>query len=263
MRSRSAFRRIAGQVGRCGVSAWFQPCSSMNKILRLHIAGEGISTWFRDLARDFHRRSSYSRSIAMNQQAIARVQQNIVSFISLESLAEIDAEDSGCAVEFDSEQLRRVHGRIWSKAASQIDGIAKPGLTGRRIGSGRAHFPADPDGRSGLEIEPAEDSYSVEGRKLRSGLWSLDCRGKIEADHARTEVRRFQTYDLRVMCRWLGQQVFVGCDQVGEFHALAIGVAAGTKYVPLQVDGLFVVGRDGKDMDFIAISNLKRGQLRI
>src|SRR6266700_235735 len=62
------------------------------------------------------------------------------------------------------------------------------------------------------------------------------------------------------MARRLREEFVVSSNQVLELHAIVIRVLAGMKNVAIQVDCLFAVRQDGRDMDFVAVLNVEVGE---
>src|ERR1700678_2955317 len=76
------------------------------------------------------------------------------------------------------------------------------------------------------------------------------------------EVRRIQTNDFGVATGRFRKQVFVRRNDVRDAHVVVVRVPAWAKNVAVEIDGVLVVGRDGKHTDAIAILHLKGFELR-
>ena len=75
------------------------------------------------------------------------------------------------------------------------------------------------------------------------------------------KVRGIEPDNLGVVRRRFRQQVFVGSDQIGKLHSCLVGIAARAQDVPLNIDGVFVVGSDGEDVHLVAVANGEGVQL--
>ncbi len=133
--------------------------------------------------------------------------------------------------------------------------------TGRTVTAGRPDFSSDPNRRRRFEIVPTKNTHGIEWLKLGS------CRGirhrgrKIEAFNTGVMVGRIQANNLGVARSRFRKEVVVGGKQVAQFHIFPIGITPWTQHVPLQIDGVFVVGRNWENMHFIPVADLKRTEL--
>src|SRR5579859_679659 len=103
----------------------------------------------------------------MDQQTIARLENDVVHGISRERLTEIYAQNFHCPVGLRAEQLCRIESRVQGESAGQIDGIPQVTLTRCAIRSGIMYLASHPHLRRALKIVPAEDSYRIEGLQNR------------------------------------------------------------------------------------------------
>ena len=99
--------------------------------------------------------------IAVYQQTVTRLNQYVVHRIPGKGFAEIDTEDFHRAVGLRAEKLRGIERSILRDPAGQIDRVLQVHLSRGTVFPWRSNFPADPDFRSRLKIEPAEHSHSV------------------------------------------------------------------------------------------------------
>ena len=113
----------------------------------------------------------------------------------------------------------------------------------------------------GFEVEAAEDTHGVERLQFRRLRRIGQRRRQVKAFHAGTEVGRIEPHDLAIVSRGFRQKIAVRRDQICQLHSIVIGIAPGTKNVALQINRLFVVRSNGKDMDLVAVLNLEGGEL--
>ena len=112
----------------------------------------------------------------MYQQAIAWLHENVVDWISRESLAEIDTQNFHCAVGLRAEKLRRVERSILRDAACQIDRVPQVRLTRSAVLPRLPNLPANPNFRRRLKIVAAEYANSVQRLQLWRGGWIRESR---------------------------------------------------------------------------------------
>src|ERR1700675_3541218 len=97
---------ILDQVGCLRVRARLEASANSNQIRYMHVRRQRIAAGFPDLALDVHRGWLDGVWILVNQQAIARLQDDVLDGISLERLVQADAEDFELAVRQVTEDLR-------------------------------------------------------------------------------------------------------------------------------------------------------------
>src|ERR1700730_12178176 len=129
------------------------------------------------------------------------------------------------------------------------------------MGSGSRDFSTNPHLRGGLEIIAAEYSHRVVRFKLWSGGRISQCSGKVETLDTWVIVRRIEAHNLGIAAGRLRKEIGIRANQIGDFHFITVRVAAGTKNVALKIDGAFVVGRDGKNVDLIAVLDFEGAEL--
>src|SRR5215468_1264012 len=124
-----------------------------------------------------------------------------------------------------------------------------------------ANFAADGYVGCGLKIVLAEDAHRIERVKFRRVGGAGESGRKIKAFDRGMKIGRIESHDLGVLARWFREQIRIGGDQVGELHAIAIGVTAGAQDMTLEVNSLIVVWRDREDVDAVAVMNLEGAKL--
>src|SRR5215467_12642814 len=97
----------------------------------------------------------------MHQDAIARLNENVIQRFSSECVAQIDAKNPCRAVRPLTEELRRVEPRIRRHAPGLINRVAQVLLTGRPVLAGRANLASDQHFGIRLKIKSPEDAYGV------------------------------------------------------------------------------------------------------
>src|ERR1700704_3156897 len=97
---------VQGQVGCLRVRTWLEPTANTNQIPYSHVRCQRIATWLSNLALDIHRGRLDWVRILVNQQAVARLQDDVLDRISPQGLAQADAEDLELAVRQVAEYLR-------------------------------------------------------------------------------------------------------------------------------------------------------------
>src|SRR5215467_8012564 len=120
---RSSVFRIAGEIGFRGVSAASEATSNANQILGAHVLGVGIAARLGNFTGDIDKRGLNARFTGVDEQAVARLQQNVIGRIAAQSLPELDGENFGGSFGAKTKHLRGVESRVGSKAACQIDGV--------------------------------------------------------------------------------------------------------------------------------------------
>ena len=120
-----------------------------------------------------------------------------------------------------------------------------------------SNFARDRNHRGIFEIVTSENSDRVKGLKHEILLFSGKSVGKIKGQNRRRIVRRVEADDFCVPAIGLRKKVFVRMNQVGQLHPFSIGVLSGAKHMTVQIDRLFREGHDWRDLDAVAVLNLK------
>ena len=72
-------QRVAGEVGLHGIGAPLEAARYLNQVLDVHIGGQGIAAGLGHFALHVHRWRVYLRGIAVDQDAVARFKQIMLS----------------------------------------------------------------------------------------------------------------------------------------------------------------------------------------
>src|SRR5580704_1806534 len=250
------------EVGERRVRAGFQAAAHPNQISHGHVRGEWVAAWPGYISLHIHRGRIRGVGIFVDQHAIARLKLDVFVRISGNRLREIDAEDFEFSVGQVAENLRIFALRVGAEAAGELDGINETNLPRSAVGARLANV--TPDGNRGriFEVEFAVDANRI--HRLEQGRvgWIRERVSKIEVFDRRMEVRRIQTNDFGVATGRFRKQVFVRRNDVRDAHVVVVRVPAWAKNVAVEIDGVLVVGRDGKHTDAIAILHLKGFELR-
>src|SRR5437870_12860620 len=105
--------------------------------------------------------------MAMHEDPVARLDQNIIQRSSSECVVQVDAKDSCGPIRLPAEKLRRVQPRIRCYASGLKNHIAQMLLSRRAITPRRADFAGDEHFGIRLKVEPPEDAHRIERFKLR------------------------------------------------------------------------------------------------
>ena len=194
---------VLGQVGCLRVRTWFEATANANQIPHAHVGCQRIAAWFSDLALDIHCGRLDGVRILVNQQAVARLQDDVLDRVSPQGVAQADAEDFEFAVRQVAEYLRIHRLCVLREPSSQVHCIGQMDLARGLIGSREAHIAQNGDCRWIFEVKPAEDSNRVHGlehrRLSRIGKGS----GQIEAFDTRMKVWRVEANDFGILSRGL------------------------------------------------------------
>ena len=98
---------VASEVGVIGVGAAFKSARGLDQIFGVHVTHVGVTTGFCNFARDFNVACVNPHGVPVDQQSVARLQQDIVGRITGKCLAKIYAEDFGCSVGINTERPER------------------------------------------------------------------------------------------------------------------------------------------------------------
>src|SRR5579864_6393026 len=240
------------QVGALGVGASFYPSGNPDQIFHMHIRSERVAAWLRDFTLDIDGSRFDIRGIPMNQYSVARLQNDIIQGIPLESLPQVDAQNFHRPICLGTKQLGGIHGSVRSRSAGKVDRIPKMSFPGRTVLAWSSNFSTNPYIRRGLEVIAAEDAERVERLQHRSRRWVGQGGSQVEALDAGVKIRLVQPHDLCVVGSGLGQEVSVGRNQIRKFHSLLIGVTPRAQNMPLKVNRIFVVGGDREKMNLVA-----------
>ena len=145
----------------------------------------------------------------MYQDAVARLDQDVIECVSGQRIAQGDIENLRRTVGHGTEELRRVEPCFRRDSASLVDGVAEMLLAAGPVAARRAHFTSDQHFGRGLEIVTAEDPHGIERLELRRVLRMLQRRRKVESMNYRTVIRRSDANNLGIAPRGFRQQVFV------------------------------------------------------
>jgi hypothetical protein len=120
-----------------------------------------------------------------------------------------------------------------------------------------AHFPGNCNHRRILEIVFAEDANGVKRFEDQVLILPRKSVPKIEGQHHGSGIGLGQPDDLGVTGGGFGQQILVRPNEIGHLHAGAIGELARAGDIPVQVNRLVRVRKDGGDLDLVSILNLE------
>src|SRR5216683_2667742 len=99
----------ACKIGAIRVSASLQSTGYTHQIFDAHVRSEGITPRLGHFALDVNRGWINTSQIAVDQQTVAGLEENVVYWISRECFAKVDAQDFHIAVGLRAEKLRRIH----------------------------------------------------------------------------------------------------------------------------------------------------------
>src|SRR5580704_4089962 len=218
----------------------------------MHIRSERVASRLRDFTFDVDGCRFDIGGIAMNEYSVARLQNNIVQGIPVESLPQVDAQDFHRPICLATKQLSGIHGSVRSRPAGKVDRIPKMSFAGRTVLAWSSNFSTNPYIGRGLEVIAAEDADGVKRLQRRSRRRVGEGGSQVEAFDTGVKIRLVQTHDLRIVGSGFGQEVSVRRNQIREFHSLLVGVTSRAQNMPLKVKRIFVVGGDREKVDLVA-----------
>src|SRR5438270_10600957 len=89
---------VSGQVGKIGVGSPCEAPGQTNQLTRSHARTKRVFSRLGDFALDLHGRRIELSKITMNDQPIARPQQNVIGSVTLESAVQIDASNRNLSI---------------------------------------------------------------------------------------------------------------------------------------------------------------------
>src|SRR5258708_9818576 len=210
--------RIANEIGTLRERAAFESTSQTEKILDAEIRGQQVAAGLGDFAFDKDAWRVHLRWIAVHDNAVPRLKNDVVEGIASQRIAKIDAQDFQRTVRRVSNQLRGVQIGVGGYITREIDGITQVSFSRGAIGSRMPHFAANPDAWRFFKLVATENAHGIERLKRRRGCRISQSRREAETLHARPEVRSIQADDLGIPASPLGHAIRSQRNSVPHLH---------------------------------------------
>src|SRR6266446_7038085 len=181
---------VMGQVGRLRVGARLQSTADVDEISDRHIGGKRVAARLSDVSLYIDTRRFDRDRISVDQQPVARLQQNVGRGIALKSQTQADAENLAFAIGKISEDLSVFCFCVRRKTTCEMNGITQMYLARGPVGSWPANIAQNRNRRRILKIKAAENSNGVHGMEGGRLLGIRQRSSQIKALNGRVKIRR-------------------------------------------------------------------------
>src|ERR1700740_3122912 len=154
---------IMGEVGCLRVGTRLQSTADVDKIRDSHIGGKRVAARLSDVSLHVDTRRFDRVRVSVDQQPVARLQQNVGRWIAFKSQTQADAENFAFAVGKISEDLSVFCFCFRRKTAGEMKSITQMYLACGPIGSRPANIAQNRNRRRIFKIKAAENSNGIHG----------------------------------------------------------------------------------------------------